>query len=81
MIRSLETESEILGIACVLRKSWQEGNARAISFYEKVGFRFDGVKKNGQFRWGTYREPHGVVAAGLKELFLVRGKSIPEYRC
>ncbi|WP_334116368.1 hypothetical protein [Streptococcus parasuis] len=26
-------------------KSWQEGNARAISFYEKVGFRFDGVKK------------------------------------
>lgn len=37
-----------------------EGNARAITFYEKVGFQFDGVKKNGQFRWGTYRVPHGV---------------------
>ncbi len=45
MIRSLETESEILGIACVLRKSWQEGNARAITFYEKASFRFEGVKK------------------------------------
>ncbi|HFI0506086.1 TPA: hypothetical protein ACGOYJ_001257 [Streptococcus suis] len=45
MIRSLETESEILGKASILWKSWQEGNARAISFYEKVGFRFDGVKK------------------------------------
>lgn len=45
MIRSLETESEMLGMACVLRKSWQEGNAPAITFYEKVGFRFDGVKK------------------------------------
>ena len=38
MIRSLETESEILGKASILLKSWQEGNARAISFYEKVGF-------------------------------------------
>lgn len=45
VIRSLETESELLGMACVLWKSWQEGNARAITFYEKVGFRFDGVKK------------------------------------
>lgn len=45
MIRSLETESEILGMACVLRKSLQEGNARAITFYEKASFRFDGVKK------------------------------------
>ena len=45
MIRSLEKESEILGKASILLKSWQEGNARAISFYEKVGLRFDGVKK------------------------------------
>ena len=45
MIRFLETESEILRKASILSKSWQEGNARAISFYEKVGFRFDGVKK------------------------------------
>lgn len=45
MIGSLETESEVLGKASILWKSWQEGNARAITFYEKVGFRFDGVKK------------------------------------
>ncbi|WNF87510.1 hypothetical protein RJW51_05215 [Streptococcus parasuis] len=45
MIGSLETESEVLGKASILWKSWQEGNARAISFYEKVVFRFDGVKK------------------------------------
>ena len=70
MIRSLETESEILGKASILLKSWQEGNARAISFYEKVGFRFDDVKKI--VNLGAERTEYRMVWGRISQLFQPR---------